>query len=123
MNKAEQFFYEHAGYSFDPKTETQEQGKLRCAKELAEAERIAANLEWRFEWVDDWMGSHDWKEYSGEPATCEQCTVYDPSSNRVLASLSCIDDADNNYRRVIEAELAAEALYDYDREIEILDAH
>lgn len=27
MNKQEQFFYDHAGYSYDPKTETPEQGR------------------------------------------------------------------------------------------------
>lgn len=131
MTKAEQFFYEHAGYSIKL-TETAEQGKLRCAQELAEAERIASNLGWQYEWVDDWeVGSHAkfygpgsvYYNSQQEPDTCESCRIYDPACNQTLASLGCIDNADNNYRRVVEAELAEEALHEYDREIEILDAH
>ena len=34
MTKQEQFFYDHAGWSYDPKTETPEQGRERCAKDL-----------------------------------------------------------------------------------------
>ena len=129
MNQAERFFYNHAGFSYDPKTETSEQGKVRCAKELAETERVAKNLSWYCEWTNDWgVGSH--KEYFGadsayadrEPETCESCRLLD-ESGEYLQSLGCIDDADANYRRVIEAELASEALYEYDKEIETLDAH
>lgn len=129
MNQAERFFYNHAGFSYDPKTETSEQGKVRCAKELAEAERVARNLNWEYRWSDDWsVGSHQ-REYgkgsvyeNGEPDSCESCVLVDEHGEH-LASLHCIDDADANYRRVVEAELASEALYEYDRETEVLDAH
>lgn len=126
----ELFFYEHAGYSHDPKTETAEQGRIRCAKELAEAERIAHNLNWETRWENDWdIGSH--KKFYGpgscyedsEPTTCEYAQLWDADGMHCLASLGCIDDATSAYRRVIEAELADEALAAYDREIEILDAH
>jgi hypothetical protein len=46
------FFYEHAVYSYDPKTETAEAGRIRCAKDLAEAEVIGQRLDYQFEW--DW---------------------------------------------------------------------
>ena len=40
MTPAE-FFFTHAGYSYDPKTETPEQGRAKCAQRLAEAEEEA----------------------------------------------------------------------------------
>lgn len=116
LSVVEFFFYQHAGYSWNPKTETQEQGRIRCAKELAEAELQADRRNWSYEWSDDWsIGSH--KKFYGEdsayadhePSSCESCVLRDEDGN-VLASLGCIDDADNNYRRVIEAELTDEAL-------------
>jgi len=117
LTASERFFYDHAGYSYDPKTETRQQGRIRCARSLADAELSAIRLGWSYVWSDDWdVGSH--KEFYGkgsayedsEPNTCEHCTLKD-SDGRVLASLGCIDDADSNYRRVIEAELADETLY------------
>ena len=107
---AEQFFYEHAGWSYDPTKESPEQGRRRSAREYAEAERWAKASGLTFEWVDDWTTENHVKEYDGydeEPATCETCIARD-ESGRVVASLSCIDDASDDYRRVIEAELADE---------------
>ena len=37
----EKFFFDNAGYSYDPKIETAVEGKIRCAKQLALAERAA----------------------------------------------------------------------------------
>jgi hypothetical protein len=45
----------------------------------------------------------------GGPTTCETCTCYG-ADGAILASLSCIDDATPEYRRVVEAELASEAM-------------
>ena len=112
----EQFFFDNAGYSYDPKKETAKQGKVRGAKLLAQAETIAKGEDWYFEWRDDWdVGSH--KEFYGkgscyedsEPNTCETCTLFD-ADGKVLASLGCTDDATHDYRRVIEAELACEGV-------------
>lgn len=67
-----------------------------------------------FRWSDDWeVGSH--REFFGpgsayensEPDTCEQCDVLD-ADGELLASLGCIDDADEDYRRTVEAELLSE---------------
>ena len=33
------FFLRNAGFGYDPKTETKQQGKSRCARELAKRER------------------------------------------------------------------------------------
>ena len=82
---------------------------------LAVAEVLAARG-WRVVWEDDWdVGSH--RDFYGpdsayadrEPDTCETAALVDESGD-VLASLGCIDDATDEYRRVVAAELAAEAL-------------
>jgi hypothetical protein len=108
------FFLKHAGYSYDPKTETPMQGRIKTAHKLAQAEKYAKNHDWIFEWGDDWddpkhcdKSNGDGTEY--KPKTCEYCYLYNDVSD-VLASLSCIDDADADYRRVVEAELALEAM-------------
>jgi hypothetical protein len=120
------FFYRNAGYSYDSKTETPEQGRLRCAKELADAETIGQRLGYVLEWDFDecpdlsWMSDEE-REHDHEVLCCR---IPDPENTRhSLASLYGITDPDSRYRRVIEAELAAEAIADLDREIETLDAH
>lgn len=120
------FFYQNAGYSYDPKTETAEQGRLRCAKELADTETVGQRLGYVFEWEFDeypdlsWMSDEE-REQDHEVLCCR---IPDPENTRhSLASLCGITDPDSRYRRVIEAELAAEAIADLDREIETLDAH
>jgi hypothetical protein len=114
LTAREAFFFDNAGYSYHTATEKPEQGRARCARELARAEVYAGEQGWEFTWEDDWMcGSHvrefGRESYEHEPSTCESCVLRDAEGN-VLASLGCIDDADSNYRRVIEAELASEAL-------------
>ena len=32
MTNAEQFFFDNAGFSYDPKTESERTGRLRCAQ-------------------------------------------------------------------------------------------
>jgi hypothetical protein len=126
LTPAQLFFYEHAGYSYDPKTETAEQGRIRCAVELADAEATGQRLGYTFEWDWDecpdlsWMSDEERKEE--HEVLC--CRIPDPENTRYsLASLCGITDPDSNYRRVIEAELAQEAIAELDREIETLDAH
>jgi len=65
-------------------------------------------------WHDDWsVGNH--REFygeaydEGEPTTCEWAAVVDDHDN-VLASLGCIDGADDAYRREIVADLLVEAM-------------
>lgn len=108
------FFYANAGFSYDPKTETPHKGRARCARELAKAERDAVALGYTFQWRDDWSVGDHFKEYGeayndGEPSTCETCICLDPDG-QIVESLGCIDDATSDYRRVVEAELASEAL-------------
>jgi hypothetical protein len=120
------FFYQNAGYSHNPKTETPEQGRVRCAKGLAEAEAVGQRLGYVFEWEFDQDPDLSWM--SDEERTQEHevlcCRIVDPENARhSLAFLCGITDPDRNYSRVIEAELASEAIGELDREIEILDAH
>ena len=106
---AYQFFRTHAGGIIGNNAAT--------ALALAKAERYANMHDLKFEWSDDWsVGSH--REFYGkgscyedhEPSTCESCVLWNAAHTKVLASLSCIDDASAEYRRVIEAELALEAM-------------
>lgn len=101
--KAAAFFYEHA-----PFTDNREQNAIA----LATAEWWAVETGVTFTWSDDWeVGSH--REFYGpdsayadsEPDTCEQVTA---RLGDLSASLDCVDDADDDYRRVVQAELAAE---------------
>jgi hypothetical protein len=120
------FFFQHAGYSYNPKTETAEQGRLRCAVELAKSEEYARNLGWEFEW--EWDSDPDLSWMSDEEREQDHevlcCRIPDPENTRYsLASLCGITDANSKYRRVIEAELASEAIAELDKEIETLDAH
>lgn len=43
----EQFFYDHAGYGYNPATETAEQGRENTARGLARAELYAREHDWQ----------------------------------------------------------------------------
>jgi hypothetical protein len=104
-DEAEEFFYAHAGWGYLPGSETPERGRRRGAEALAEAEGWAADVEVEYSWSDDFRVDHvaEYDCYDEEPATCETCTA---ELGMLSESLGCIDDADDNYRRVIMAELA-----------------
>jgi hypothetical protein len=113
MTKAERFFWSHAGFSYDAKVETKSQGRRKCATYLAEAEA----------WAEDCLTyAWEWDEYtSHEDLGCEEhCArehevyvcVAKYRDGQTAACLGGIADPDRNYRRVIEAELAAEAKHE-----------
>lgn len=113
MSSAEQFFYDHAGYSYDPATETPDEGRRRTAADLARAEAWAKAQGHTYEWGPDWQVDHvrEYPDaYDAEPDTCEYVTLSDLLDGNVLAALGCVDDATPEYRRVVEAELAWEAM-------------
>lgn len=101
-----EFFLENAGFAYNPRTQTPEEGKLEGAKSLAEAEAWAIQEGITFEWEDDWsVGDHSAHYgYAFNPVRCEIVTVR--LNGEVIDVLGCVDDADANYRRVVEAELA-----------------
>lgn len=121
-----EFFYANAAYSYNPATQTEEEGRRQCAELLADAERRGSDAGLAFEWsIDRDSDSSDWSD-DPDPWQVWQCLCRDESGD-VVAALAGIDfgrDGDpwgDNYRRVVEAELAAEALPDT-RDLGYLDA-
>lgn len=110
----EQFFFDHAGWSHDPLTESPREGRVRCAQALATAEQWLKDNSafYRVTWEDDPDSRYDHGRdvLESSPETCEQATLWmiDADHPWVAASLGCIDDADDAYRRVVAAELALE---------------
>ena len=115
------FFLKHAGYNY-AKGETKMQGRIRCARALAKAEREARDGGFCYRWsIDPCTTSADWidgREDGGrdnDPWQTWQCAMYN-ADGRIVASLHGIDfGRDGNpwcdpYRRVVEAELAIEGL-------------
>ena len=114
MTKQERFFYTHASYSVAP-GETRNHGKLRSAKQYAEAERFAIAQDWKWEIYPDTDADDSWmddepKEYQDEwRGKAWAVTLWDSQSREILASLcGCYGNSD--YERVVKAELALEAM-------------
>lgn len=114
------FFREHAGFSYDPKVETEEQGKERCAAEYATADvrirKLIDQFKYRFRWVPDL----DAKASDYDPDIfpkgqqfwgCVMEKRIGRYSWDCVQSLWAIDVTHPApYARVIEAELALEEL-------------
>lgn len=105
LRRAWRFFHASAPYCTPP-------GIARCALDLARAEAEAKRRGYVFAWNHD-SECVDVMECSAQ--THEWCAVYatDEFGNvqgRPLASVGSVCDADDNFRRVIQAELAAEAI-------------
>lgn len=115
MSNREKFFFDNAGFSYNPATQTPEEGHRECAVALAAAEVWGTLNGLTVEWADDWsIGDHCaefdcYYDNDTGPETCETAVARDAAGS-ILASLCCIDDATNDYRRVVEAELAYEAM-------------
>lgn len=102
-----QFFLKHAGFSYGP-GETREQGRRRCAKALAKAEREATNARLSFCWeYEQHIDSSDWSDE--EPAYRQWYCLCRNADGDVVASLGCIDFGRDGtpwrdpYGRVVEA--------------------
>lgn len=113
MNADQKFFYDNAGYSWNPATETQDEGRTRCAVELADAEAKGREAGLSFDWsIDHDADSRD--HAKGKRYDLRQCVCYD-AEGEAVAYLGAVDFGRNgsphsdNYRRVVEAELAQEA--------------
>lgn len=109
------FFHEHAGYGYTPGKETPEQGRQRGAERLAQAEADARDAGFSFQWfVDPEITSADFDD-SPDPWALWCCTIRN-ADGKVVGSLGGIDFGRDGepwgdpYRRVVEAELALEAL-------------
>ena len=103
-----QFFIDNAGFSYDPKTQTEEEGRLQCAVRLADAEDILM-LAMRVGDVSvSWCDDERMGDEPDDVENVESCVV--KIDGEIVASLYAIWDADAAYRRVIRAELALECL-------------
>lgn len=127
-----EFFAAHAGYSTPP-------GRMACAKNLADAETYANDQGWEYLIMDDDERAYcycdnpkcPYHEGSEKDQNDGWRTVaivlYAPCAEhgisckhaKALASLSGIMDPDDQYIRVVQAELAAEAMHDRERTEEI----
>ena len=102
MSGAERFFYDNAGYVVGKRRE--------CAEALAHAEAVAAAEGWEVQWEFD-PEPYSTVQGENEPDPKEVlCAVLLDAAGNVLASLGGIADPSRAYGRVVEAELASEAL-------------
>jgi len=109
MTIDEQFFFEHAGFFYNPATETVAVGKLNSALTYAAAEAHARAECWYFEWVPDPDADpYDWDGEGPIGTEAYGCILRD-ASGKALASLWAIWDPGGVYRRIVQAELALEA--------------
>ncbi len=114
LTKQEQFFYDHAGTSWNPATETQEQGKIRGAREYAKAETWAAQNGYTFDAEPDQDADESWmdnetQEYRDEWSGKAWCMVmYTPEGEHCQSLGACYGDHD--YKRVVRAELSLEEM-------------
>lgn len=106
------FFYEQAGWCYDPKIETSDQGKMRCAVALAKAERHAKSVGVQYQWrVDQHTDS---REFSDEKPYYSLWSCFCYRNGECINSLHGIDFGRGKkphgdpYKRVVEAELALE---------------
>ncbi len=112
--EARAFFYERASWS-QAQGETKHQGKTRCARKLAHAEAQGREAGLSFSWyIDPGVNSSDFN-HTKPYYDLWACACRD-AHGIVKASLCGIDFGRDGepwsdpYRRVVEAELADEAL-------------
>lgn len=136
MNEATQFFFDNSGSSYRPDRESEFVGRVLGANEMARAEAWARNAGALFQWCVDQLDSSEWSDE--RPAwdqyaclmymRCSDCTkdldtehaIKDCSRKlhyHIQQSLGGVDfghdgsPRDDNYARVVEAQLALEAMH------------
>jgi hypothetical protein len=107
--RAYDFFYRHAGYGYGP-GETPEQGRKKGAAALAKAEQEATARGWTVKWEEDPEGWDSIGDIDPDDVREILSAVLYDEDGKVLESLGGIVNPDRNYSRVVEAELALEAL-------------
>lgn len=108
----EQFFYDNAGYSYDPKTETAEDGRKRMARELAAAEDAMKKGPYFISVERDPEPYDGDMPYDGPMWIVELMSVKGSTESELVGSVggvACYEETDP-YIRVIGAELAREHL-------------
>lgn len=109
--RAVEFFYANAPYSWCPAKETEEQGRRSGARALARAEVIAFYRDWNVEWCEG-VDEADFQDEDGQWRTAPaSVAILRSADESVLSSIGGIlENDDAEYRRIIEAQLALEAL-------------
>ncbi len=100
LKSAYEFFKKHGGSVVGRSAEV--------ALALARAEKTAEALGWSVDWVHD-EEAYDSGDSDHEPSEVLGAVLKDQDGEQ-LESLWSIADPDRNYARVVEAELALEAL-------------
>lgn len=114
LSAAARFFYVNAGHSYTPSKETEEEGRVRGALNLAAAESLAREAGYSFEWSTSDIDSSDYTDET--PAWPLYDCIMRDINGKVVQCLGACDfgkDADGpfgDYRRVVEAELASEEI-------------
>jgi hypothetical protein len=108
---AVEFFYKHAGWGYMPGKETKAQGRRRGAILLARAEKEAQRRGWKVKWMDSETPYEMMDAEDEMPKEVLDAVLYD-SGGKVLGGLGQIGDPSREYGRVVEAELALEALHE-----------
>ena len=117
LREAFRFHLKHAGYASPP-------GRAACALSKAKAEAIAEERGWEvhWEWDDTNHGALDGhEEWCGEKGCQHEvlgAVLHRDGEPDYSVALWGIIDADRTYRRVVEAELFEQALYDEEKEAE-----
>jgi hypothetical protein len=114
LTKQEQFFYDNAGFSWDDKLETREQGHIRSAREYAAAETWAVQQGYSFDCEPDpdadesWMADES-QEYRDEwSGKAWSMVMYTPKGEHCQSIGGCYGDSD--YKRVVRADLALQQM-------------
>lgn len=109
LTEAEQFFYDHAGWSYSPETETPEVGRERGAIELARAEERMKNGPYYVTTEPDdmpWGGDFP---YDGPMWIVSLWSVEGVAIGEVIGSIGGVAcESGDPYMRVVRAELALE---------------
>jgi len=102
LKSAYDFFYKNSGRVGA--------GRKESAIDLARAEAIAEELGWECRWEDD-QEEYQLGDEEEMPNEVLTCVLYD-EDDEVLSSLGGVGDPSKTYGRIVEAELASEALWE-----------
>jgi hypothetical protein len=116
--EAAAFFMKNAGFSWNPRIETEGEGRQRCAEELAAAEMWSANALCVIEWREDGDADRSFLP-DDDCRPLYRCILTLPDGR--TASLGSIDlgpdgfdtkgaGAGRSYARIVVAELALELM-------------
>jgi hypothetical protein len=108
LKKKIAFFYKHGGYSRSP-GQSEEESRKESAESLARAEAFGEAAGWKVSWMPDEDEYQLGDDETEPPSEVLNATLLDANDN-VIGSLGGIGDPDNNYKRVVEAELALNAM-------------